>query len=181
MKITILKKDRHSNEIIEFFKGGKTKTTYFHLLCDICGVIHPKTRVNESFKEERFGDCDICWNCQKDLYYRRNRKCRYCKKPFRNLKRIVKLYYFDKTLYFCDSDCYFRFAKQKHPKTRTEWDKKFSHLPKEGKKAYYSHLREVKRVVKCIDKMYGFDYCKKARHTCIWLRPRFNHEKDRSP
>ena len=66
MKKFISKKDKAANSISEY-KRGKWVTKYFHLFCDICGVMHPKMCVNELCEEEGFPDGDYCWNCQKKI------------------------------------------------------------------------------------------------------------------
>ena len=59
------KKTEDYNSESEYIKG-EWLTKYFELFCDKCGIKHPDVCVNEFDKEDSFGECALCWNCQKE-------------------------------------------------------------------------------------------------------------------
>ncbi|MGV8172069.1 MAG: hypothetical protein ACP5OA_05235, partial [Candidatus Woesearchaeota archaeon] len=124
------KKDKNVHSETEY-KKGKLMTRYFYLYCDVCGTRSPQDYVNLHLEEEWFGNYDLCENCKKDLYLQKNRKCQQCKKTLKNFEKVVKLYSFDKTSYFCNHKCYYKYVKLKHPKSKLERDKKFNTLSSE--------------------------------------------------
>lgn len=110
-------------------------------------------------------------------------KCTYCDKNFKSNKDSVKLYYFDKTLYFCNDKCYYDYSKEHHP-TYWQWFKKFSKLSINQKNKYYQNLRKVNNQIKYLEKKYqDGNKVLHAKHDLIWTKPVkpsqwFNHISD---
>src|SRR3989344_1505525 len=106
MKKYVAKKDKYTNNESEFV-DGKWETKYFYLFCDICGVRHPTVCVNDFGLGKRFATSDICYECQKDLYHEKDRKCRQCSNKFKDFRKVVKLFFLNKAYYFCNHKCYY--------------------------------------------------------------------------
>ena len=171
-------KERNSSSVSEYI-NDKWETSYFHMYCDICGVKHPLVCVNGFSVDDilpkalSLGNCELCWDCQEDLWPIKNRKCKSCRKTFKNFRKVVKLFYLDKILYFCNYKCYHRFVKLNYPASKQKWAKMFSQLSPEKKKIYYSKLGKVKSRIKMLKSDFGDKFeQKKIQHCFMWERPK---------
>lgn len=172
MRLYLKHKDQNVHSETDY-ETGKRVTHYFYLYCDICGARSPLDYVNSYLEEEWFNNCDLCEDCQKDLYPRRKRSCQQCKKDLKNFKKSVKLHYFDKTFYFCGHNCYYRYVKLKHPKSKKEWDKKFIKLTSEQKKRYRENLKKARAVIVVLrEDLKNIVPENKLKHAYAWMRPK---------
>lgn len=144
------------------------------MYCDICTARFPDAIVNAFEKEDKYGSCELCALCQFDLDKIKNRKCKCCGKKLKKLSDAVKLFYLDKSFYFCNHKCYYKYVDLKHSTSKIAWDNQFNKLSAKQKKIYVTNLKRVKNIIAVLHKDYNTDFLDtKIKHAYVWMRPKY--------
>ena len=107
-------------------------------------------------------------------------ECANCNNKFRFNEESVRLYYFDKTLYFCTNNCYYKYFKS-NPLSYWKWIKIFYSLSSQQKEKHHKNLKKVENQIKKLKEKYGdTNKAFHAQHDLIWIKPAkpgnwFNH------
>ena len=95
-------------------------------------------------------------------------------KKVERVGKVVKLFFLNKTYYFCSHECYYSFVKEKHPQTKKEWDSKFKSISEEKLKVFKKNVKKAKNRLRLLRTLLGDPPFKNVHYAYCWGRPRYD-------